>query len=560
MYQNNKPSLQSESAKIAMLFSNPYAYDLAQALIKQHHLKCACELVTLQSIGSAAAVQVSNGVKVIVCRGDGARRRIQEKVSVPVVSIKYSFSDFVGAIDLAQQYGENIAMVVLTQDLFETVKRENFFWHTKTTLVHVRDEAAAHQEIRKLVDDGIDVIIGGTSTKLIADQLGVRCVMIRANEYAIFEAIEDAAHSLRVMEEQDMRYQMISTIVENSSQGLMTISKDGLITNINLAACQLLNTTKDILGLSYQKAVPFQHVVQRTLEGSHYNNYLFEYGNSYLVLDSLPIIVGGAPHGIVINIQGAENVHSLENKLRKRASDTGLVAKYSFGDIIGQSRSFEQVKLQAMRYASVDSTVLILGDSGVGKELFAQSIHSASRRKSAPFVAVNCAAFPENLLESELFGYVKGAFTGANPGGKAGIFEQAHTGTIFLDEIGEMPLLLQSRLLRVIQEREITRVGSTAIIPIDIRIIAASNRDLLDEVKNGRFRADLYYRLNVLTLRIPPLREHPEDIPSLVSHYIRVFSYKYDRKVPGIEPEAMELLLFGSGGNSHPAPEKLNQY
>lgn len=542
MQQDFKLNLESESAKIAMVFSNPYAYDLAEALIRRYHLKCACELVTFQSIGEAAAAQVSAGARVIVCRGDGARRRIQEKVSVPVVSVKYSFSDFVGAIDLARQYGDRIAFVVMTQDLFETAKRENFFWQTQTTLVHVRDEAGARQEIRKLIRDGIDVVIGGASTKMIAEDLGVHSVMIRANEYAIFEAIEDAAHSLRVLEERETRYQMISTIIETSAQGLITIGEDGHITNINLAACQLLNASKDVIGRSYREVVPFQDVVRKTLEGSRYNNFLFETGNSYLVLDSMPVMVGDTTHGIVVNLQGAENVRALENKMRKRAIGSGLTAKYSFRDIVGQSQTFERVKLQAMKYAGVDSTVLILGESGVGKELFAQSIHSASGRSNAPFVAVNCAALPESLLESELFGYVKGAFTGANPGGKAGIFEQAHSGTIFLDEIGEMPLPLQSRLLRVIQEREVMRLGSTSIIPIDIRIIAASNRDLLDDVKKGRFRADLYYRLSVLALNIPPLRRHPEDIPTLIRHYVRVFSQKYERRISGVEPEAMELL------------------
>lgn len=543
MQQELKSKIESESAKLAMIFSNPYAYDLANVLIKKNHLKCVCKLVAFQFLGEAAAICVQSGAKVIICRGDGARRRIQETVSIPVVSVKYSFSDFAGAIDLARQYGERIAFVVMTQDLIEAAKREKFFWQTETILLHVRDEVEARKEIQKLINDGIDVIIGGCTIKMIAEEFGVQGVLIQANEHAIREAIEDAAHTLHVFEEREARYQMISTIIETSSQALMTIGKDGRITHINFAACQLLNLTKDVIGCSYYGNVPFTDVVRKTLEGSQYNNYLFEVGSTYFVLDSAPVMVGNRPSGIVLNMQGAENVRELENKLRKRITGTGLVAKYTFRDIVGQSRFFEQVKLQAAKYADVDSTVLILGESGVGKELFAQSIHNASDRKAGPFVAVNCAAFPESILESELFGYVKGAFTGANPGGKAGIFEKAHSGTIFLDEISEMPLPLQSRLLRVIQEREIMRLGSTSIISIDIRIIAASNRNLLDEVQKGRFRADLYYRLSVLTLHIPPLREHPEDISVLIRHYMRLFSLKYDRKNVDIDDAAMKQLM-----------------
>ena len=170
--------------------------------------------------------------------------------------------------------------------------------------------------------------------------------------------------------------------------------------------------------------------------------------------------------------------------------------------------------------ARSNATVLIIGESGTGKELLAQGIHNASSRRAQPFVAINCAAFPESLLESELFGYVEGAFTGSMRGGKPGLFEAAHTGTIFLDEIGEMPLSLQTRLLRVLQEREVLRVGSTLPTPVDLRVIAATNRDLAEEVRSSRFRQDLFYRLNILTLRLPPLRERLGDLALLTRHLV----------------------------------------
>lgn len=172
-------------------------------------------------------------------------------------------------------------------------------------------------------------------------------------------------------------------------------------------------------------------------------------------------------------------------------------------------------------YASTDANLLICGESGTGKELFAQSIHAASLRKDKPFVAVNCAAIPEGLLESELFGYEEGAFTGARRQGKAGMFELAHTGTLFLDEIGDLPLTLQGRLLRVLQERELVRVGGTQVIPLDVRVLCATHQDLRQLVAEERFRADLFYRLNVLSLRLPPLRERLEDIVDLAVSHLR---------------------------------------
>ena len=536
-------TIRKDSSKIALLWSNPYAYEIANMLMKRYHLLCSCELTTLENIGDAAAVRVANGAKIIVSRGDGARHRIQEKVSVPVVSVRYNFSDFATAIDTALKYGKRIAMVVFTQDLFEVVKRENFFWHIQTTLIHVRDKATARVEIQKLIQEGTDVIIGGATTKEVAQEFDVPVVLIKANEHAILEAIEEAVRSLRILEETELQYQTILRVVESASHGMMTVDHNGIVTNINHAARKLLDLTKDVIGQPYYNVVPFSDVVAHTLTGTHYNNYLFEYHNSYLILNSLPILLEGIPQGIVMNIQGGEEVQTIENKLRKRVSGTGQIAKYSFQDIIGTSPQISQAKQWAATYAGVDSTVLILGDSGTGKELFAQSIHNASPRRRAPFVAVNCAAFPEHLLESELFGYVKGAFTGANAEGKSGIFEQAHKGTIFLDEIGEMPLSLQSRLLRVIQEREVTRIGSQNVIPVDIRIIAATNRDLFAEVKAGNFRKDLYYRLNVLTLKLPSLQERKEDIPLLASHFIKDFNEKYGRSISGILPEAEEVLL-----------------
>ena len=207
--------------------------------------------------------------------------------------------------------------------------------------------------------------------------------------------------------------------------------------------------------------------------------------------------------------------------------------------LISQHQQITNILKIIERVASYKTTCLILGESGTGKELIARMIHMQSPRKNAPFIAINCGAIPENLLESELFGYEKGAFTGATKT-KKGLFEEANGGTLFLDEIGEMPLLLQAKILRVLQEEEIRRVGDVNAIKTDVRIIAATLKDLTQAVKQGTFRDDLFYRLNVLPIRIPPLRERMEDIPLLAKHFIQTLNQKLKTNVTGIDEDVLE--------------------
>jgi len=219
-----------------------------------------------------------------------------------------------------------------------------------------------------------------------------------------------------------------------------------------------------------------------------------------------------------------------------------LEERYSFGQIIGKSKPMRELFALLENVAETDSTVLIYGESGTGKELVARALHYNGPRREGPFVAVNCAALPEALLESELFGYERGAFTGATRS-KPGRFELADGGTLFLDEVGEMGLAVQAKLLRVLDQKEFERLGGTKTIRVDVRIIAATNRDLEADVASGRFRRDLFYRLNVVSIHLPPLRERREDIPLLVEHFVRKFGEKMGRKVRSVSPEAMRLLM-----------------
>ncbi|MBG0764847.1 MAG: sigma 54-interacting transcriptional regulator [Tissierellales bacterium] len=299
---------------------------------------------------------------------------------------------------------------------------------------------------------------------------------------------------------------------------MISIDKNGTITNINTTAKNVLNLNSSVKFID--DIIPSEIFSRVLKNGEEVKNEIIIYKKITLIINIEPVKVKSKIIGAVITLKKANEIEAAEQKYRRTILNKGHVAIKTFDDIIGRSESMKITKKLAKKYSKVDSTVLILGETGTGKEIFAESIHNYSARKNAPFVAINCAAFPASVLESELFGYVEGAFTGALKKGKMGIFELAHKGTIFLDEISEAPLDVQLKLLRVIQERKIMRIGGDELIPIDVRLIAASNKDLKELINKGLFREDLYYRLCVLELRIPSLNERRQDIPDLVKTFI----------------------------------------
>ena len=262
-----------------------------------------------------------------------------------------------------------------------------------------------------------------------------------------------------------------------------------------------------------------------------------------VIVNVAPIMVNGELKGSVGVIHDLSEIQNLTKELqRARQMIRKIEAKYTFDDIIGESKEMSLCLEQARLYARTSATVLLRGESGTGKELFAHAIHNASDRKYNQFVRVNCAAIAESLLESELFGYEEGAFSGAKRGGKKGFFEEAHKGSIFLDEIGELTPGTQAKLLRVLQEGEILRVGGTKPIQIDVRVIAATNVNLEKAIANGTFREDLYYRINRMPIYIPPLRERPRDIAPLSIHLLKKLNEEYGRDIKTISPDAIQVL------------------
>ena len=350
----------------------------------------------------------------------------------------------------------------------------------------------------------------------------------------------------RELVEQRERYRAhLEAIFRSVRDGILLVDRDFVLLEANAAATLLLSLPcgqgrLPLAHLPEAVSVPLREVAGRVIGTSAaIEDYRMEVavpgrGNRILSLAAAPWADGeGSPQGAVITVRDDTRLESLERDLGKRRT---------FEHIVGQCAVMQQVYMLIEHLAEVDTTVLITGESGTGKELVAEALHGRSPRRNGPLIKVNCAALPENLLESELFGHVKGSFTGAIKD-KVGRFQMAHRGTIFLDEIGDISPALQVRLLRVLQSKEVERVGGNQPIPVDVRIVTATNQQLLDKVRRGTFREDLYYRLRVVEIALPPLRDRREDIPLLVGHFVAQFNSRFNRQVTGVSGDTLAALV-----------------
>lgn len=346
----------------------------------------------------------------------------------------------------------------------------------------------------------------------------------------------------------------LQTILELCSDGIIAINKNNIVTMVNQAFARLIDKKpSDLMGRNIYDCYPNPKFPEVMKTGVPEYGYVTELNGRQIIANRVPIRKNGEIVGAlgVVAFKDVEDLYALAQKVDRLRQELAYykdelerVQKEKFGleRIIGEAPSIKQLKQTVRRVAQSCSTVLIRGESGTGKELFAHALHLESQRNGAPFIKVNCAAIPENLLESELFGYVEGAFTGAKKGGQIGKFELAHKGTIFLDEIGDMSPSMQAKLLRVLQDKTIERLGEGIPRQVDVRVVAATNRNLEELMAKNQFREDLYYRLTVVVLNIPPLRERKEDIPLLAEHFIREFNRQFGQNVEGLSPEVLDLF------------------
>lgn len=331
--------------------------------------------------------------------------------------------------------------------------------------------------------------------------------------------------------EKEQMMALLNQVISHVEEGVLLLDNQGLVKDANMAAKSQLGT-KDLTKV----VVKIEDTGDMILDKTEYK-LTIDNRERHVIGNYIPVESQLAGYSSILLFNDIKNVKSGIYNL------TNLNSYHQVSQIVGKSLAIEHLKQQIIKIAASTSTVLITGESGTGKDLVARVIHSEGNRSNRPFVSINCGAIPDTLLESELFGYVKGAFTGADPRGKIGKFELANKGIIFLDEIGDMPLYLQVKLLRVLQDRKISRIGSNQIIDIDVRVIAATNRDLESLIRENKFRRDLYYRLNVIPLHVSALRERREDIPDLVSMLLKKYSGLFNRKISLIDAEAMKILL-----------------
>ncbi|MEW6244952.1 MAG: sigma 54-interacting transcriptional regulator [Bacillota bacterium] len=476
---------------------------------------------------SATRRLVEQGLVDVVVSGGSNAQCIKENLrGVPLVTIEISGFDLMEAVCQAVSSLSRVGLVTYRSSMPQLTRYLSLLNRT-VTHIEYNDSEDLKEKMTLLKSDGYDGVIGASMVCDLAEELGLASVFIYSHN-AIRRAMSHAVDLVETKMRQKMETQQLRTILDFTYSGIVAIDETATVRIFNPTAENITGIpAESVIGCHVRQAISNTRLDRVLKTGVAELNRFQRIKDRLILTNRVPIIVDGRPVGAVATFQPVEEIQRAEQHIRQKLHSKGLVAKTTFDNIAGESETILKAKRIARLYAQEECTVLITGETGTGKEMFAQSIHNESRRRNAPFVAVNCGAIPANLLESELFGYEEGAFTGAKKGGKTGLLELAHRGTVFLDEIGSMPLELQSRLLRVLQEREIMRIGSDRVIPVDIRFIAATNTPLIDRVERGAFREDLYFRLNVFNLDLPPLRERRCDIPVLVESILKAEGKSY---------------------------------
>lgn len=542
----------------------------------------------------ARELEQTNAVDVFVCASATAAY-LRKRLSSAVISMRVGGPDLLRTLDQARIISSKVAILSYRRINADLDKMGPLF------TVQIRQESyttleEARRIVQRLATEGYLVLIGSSSTTDLAKEAGMEGILSLTTD-AVRKALDDALAICSSQRIEVIKSQRLNAVLQHLADGVIAVDSKGLVQSINPSMLRLLDVSltwvqgrhitsvaagldvADVLrtGIGEEnRVILIAHTPGRRADrlneklnqklneklDDKLNNKLNDrsneqvrervgkigdestnskssmgLGNRTVIANIMPIHEDGILTGAVLTCQEMTAVQRADRRIRSATRPSQFTAKYQLNQINGYCSNIREVVRLAERYASTDSTILVTGESGTGKELLAQGIHNASGRHRGPFVPINCAGFPETLIESELFGYDEGAFTGSRKGGKPGLFEAAHTGTVFLDEIGDMPVFLQTRLLRVLQEREVLRLGATEPIPIDIRIVAATHCDLPQRIREGRFREDLFYRLNILRLEVPPLRHRKSDIPLIARSVLEQIIKRSEK------PVHIELLL-----------------
>ncbi len=507
------PTLQlAEKAEMLIKQENYQNIDVVVAASgRQETVKCA------QTLAAA-------GAEIIITR-KGTRRIVEEVTNLKVVSLNNSLSDYLWMLKERGLHTPGLIAFFSYDPMSSDILQMCEMLEVQTKNYIFKSFADCRGCVERALKDGAVFSVGGAWTDPWAKRLGLPHVIVENSVETILNALESATQLRRVQVEEAEKQclfktqsEMYQAVLDFTHDAILAIDENGRIQVLNPPAERIMGCrAADSVGQPVEAVLPNTLLPDVLESGEKQLDQIMQIHQTLCNTNRIPILVDGQRRGVVATFQDVKQLQNSEQKIRLKLHEKGLVAKYAFNDILGDSPAIRSTIQIARSYAASRVSVLILGETGT----VAQSIHNASDRRDGPFVAINCAAVSNSLLESELFGYEAGSFTGASRGGREGVFELAHGGTLFLDEIGEIPRETQVELLRVLQEKEIRRVGGSRVIPVDVRIIAATNKDLLQETVEGRFREDLYYRLDVLDLKLPPLRERGDDVKILGLHLFR---------------------------------------
>ncbi|EQH80283.1 sensory box protein [Clostridioides difficile DA00310] len=481
------------------------------------------DILNLDLMENQGRILVEKGAQAIIGRGGGYSLVI-DTVNVPVIPMNMKSTDLLRAIEIAKKYSKKVVLILGDNEVsFDYVGWRNVI-STEITEEWFESKYEIRSKVVKYIDQKDEVVIVGRGLACsFARQYGIDSVFATASDESIREAVEYCKKLLDTLGEEKFNNEVLRNILDGIKDGVIAIDSNGSIILYNESAKNMLKVERKCALNKYILDVfpKMEWMLDCLHEKEDVEDRKIRNINNLIVNTRTTLIkVDNSTYGVLGIIQDITKLQNLERKIRFDLNQKGLYARYTFDDFLFKDKLTKEFIEEAKKIGKSDYTTLLYGESGSGKEIIAHSIHNISKRKDRPFVAINCATIAENLLESELFGYEEGAFTGARKGGKRGLFELAHGGTLFLDEINSLSFNIQTKLLRVIEERQIMRIGSDYIIPLDIRIIAATNESLTEKIVMGTFRADLFYRLSSLEINIPPLRDRREDIIPLFNNFV----------------------------------------
>ena len=459
-------------------------------------------------------------------------KELARMINTPVVLLDPAPLDFLEAFWVAKQYSPHVIPYIgyAHHALLDDLDQLEQMLDAEIKLWTYTDNEERKKVLARIPHRSIDLaVVTSDSVGETVQRNRGRAILVKWRKHAILSALRTATQLVSSKREEVDKNRWLQLLLDNINDGVISSGRQDEISVFNKRAGTYLGVTpNDIIGEAIE-SLPENNIIKTLMSTDNEAcSQICTYKDKTFLVNR--ILINHKQQ--IVTFKDESEIVKLQTVLRRESVKKGMVAKYKFKDIIGSSKTTKNLIKTAQKYAQSNITLLVIGETGVGKEVYAQSIHNFSNRSTGPFVAINCATIPENILESELFGYEGGSFTGALKEGKKGLFELANGGTIFLDEIAEMSASLQARLLRVLQNKEIMHLGGDNLIPIDVRIIAATNQDLQKAILDRTFREDLYYRLFTLQLHITPLREHKEDIPELVEHFLRESAVKFQKTPP----------------------------